>query len=95
MRRSQLFGAAAAALLASFGAQAAAPATAIIHAGQLLAVPGRDPLTNATVVVTDGKVREIRSGFADPGAVGLPADTAVINLRTSSCYPVSSTCTCT
>jgi len=87
MRRSQLFGAAAAALLASLGAQAAAPATAIIHAGQLLAVPGRDPLTNATVVVTDGRVREIRTGFADPGAVGLPADTAVINLRNMFVLP--------
>ena len=87
MRRSQLFGAAAAALLAGLGAQAAAPATAIIHAGQLLAVPGRDPLTNATVVVTDGKVREIRTGFADPGAVGLPADTAVINLRNMFVLP--------
>ena len=38
-------------------------------------------MTNATVVVADGKVREIRSGFADPAAVGLPANTAVINLR--------------
>src|SRR5687768_4175627 len=87
MLRSQLFAAAAAALLTGVGAQAAAPATAIIHAGQLLAVPGRDPLTNATVVVADGKVREIRSGFADAAAVGLPADTAVINLRDKFVMP--------
>jgi len=91
MRKSQLFGATAAALLACAGAlpsaQAAAPATAVIHAGRLLAVPGREPLTNATLVVADGKVREIRSGFADPGAVGLPADTSVIDLRDKFVLP--------
>jgi imidazolonepropionase-like amidohydrolase len=89
MRRSQLFGATAAALLACVGAQAAAPApaNAVIHAGQLLAVPGREPVTNATVVVADGKVREIRTGFAEPAALGLPADTAVIDLRNMFVMP--------
>jgi imidazolonepropionase-like amidohydrolase len=88
MRRSQLFAAVAAAL-ACIGAQiaAAAGANAVIHAGQLLAVPGQAAVTNATVVVADGKVREIRSGFADAAAVGLPADTAVINLRDKFVMP--------
>ncbi len=89
MRRSQLFGAAVA-LLACFAmaqTTAAAPANAVIHAGQLLAVPGRDPVASATVVVVDGKVKEIRAGFADPAAVGLPADTAVINLRDKFVLP--------
>lgn len=89
MRRSQLFVAAAAALLGCIAARAAAPAgaNAVIHAGQLLAVPGQAPLANATVVIADGKVREIRSGFAEPAAVGLPADTAVINLRNMFVMP--------
>src|ERR1044072_8905499 len=88
MRRSQLFGVAAA-LLACLGAHgaAAAGANAVIHAGKLLAVPGRDPVSNATVVIADGKVREIRSGFADPSAVGLPAGTQVINLRDKFVMP--------
>jgi imidazolonepropionase-like amidohydrolase len=84
MRRVQLFAAVIALLAGTTAAAqpaAAAAANAVIHAGQLLAVPGRDPVANATVVVADGKVREIRSGFADPAAVGLPADTVVINLR--------------
>lgn len=88
MRRSQISGALAA-LLAVLGAQvvAAAGASAVIHAGQLLAVPGQQPVSNATVVVADGKVREIRSGFAEPSALGLPADTQVINLRDKFVMP--------
>ncbi|HET9444881.1 MAG TPA: amidohydrolase family protein [Steroidobacteraceae bacterium] len=88
MRRSQLFGAAVA-LFACVATQATAAtaASAVIHAGQLLAVPGRDPVANATVVVVDGKVKEIRSGFVDPAAVGLPADTNVINLRDKFVLP--------
>jgi imidazolonepropionase-like amidohydrolase len=89
VRRSQLFGAAVALLacVAATQAGAATAASAVIHAGQLLAVPGRDPVANATVVVVDGKVKEIRSGFADPAALGLPADTRVINLRDKFVLP--------
>ena len=64
-------------LLAS--ATFAAPA-AIIHAGQLLETPGKTPLKQATLVVVDGKVREVRAGFADAAALGLPATTRVIDL---------------
>jgi imidazolonepropionase-like amidohydrolase len=89
MRRVQLFAAVIAWLACTTAAQpaAAAAANAVIHAGRLLAVPGRDPVANATVVVADGKVKEIRSGFADPAAVGLPADTVVINLRDKFVLP--------
>ena len=88
MRKARLFCAVAAAVLASSAAQAAEPAaTAVIHAGQLLAVPGRPAVSNATLVVADGKVREVRSGFAEPAALGLPADTAVIDLRNKFVMP--------
>ncbi|MEM9600699.1 MAG: amidohydrolase family protein, partial [Pseudomonadota bacterium] len=37
--------------------------TTLIHAGTLIAVPGEAPLTNRTIVVEDGKVARIVSGF--------------------------------
>ncbi|QXQ07174.1 amidohydrolase family protein [Sphingosinicellaceae bacterium] len=64
-------------LLAS-AAFAAPPA--VIHAGQLLETPGKPPLVQATLVVVDGKVREVRQGFVDPAVLGLPAATKVIDL---------------
>src|SRR5262245_19652911 len=72
------------AALAALGAAsaAAAPArTAIVQAGTLLSVPGEAPQTNATVVIVDGLVREIRPGFADAAALSLPADTPVVDLK--------------
>ncbi|MDB5697070.1 MAG: hypothetical protein JWN21_2613 [Sphingomonas bacterium] len=47
---------------------AAAQQTTFIHAGQLLDRPGQSPRGNSTVVVRDGKVVEIRDGFAAPDA---------------------------
>ena len=48
-------------------ALAAAPAlaeTTLIHAGTLLAVPGKAPTSNQTVVVRDGMIAEVVDGFA-------------------------------
>jgi imidazolonepropionase-like amidohydrolase len=56
------------------------PTPAIVHAGQLLETPGRPPLDKVTVVIVDGKVKEVRPGFIDPEAAGLPAQTKVIDL---------------
>jgi len=50
-------------------AQTPAPApvkVTYIHAGQLLDRPGERPRGNSTVIVRDGKVAEIRDGFAAP-----------------------------
>ena len=42
------------------GAQDTAPAgSAIVHCGTLLAVPGEAPMRNATVIVRDGRIREM------------------------------------
>ena len=61
---------------------AAAPTrTAIIHAGTLLSVPGQQPQTNVTVVVDQGTIKEIRPGFSDAGALSLPADVTVVDLK--------------
>ena len=63
------------------------PAFSVIHAGQLLAVPGKPALAKATVVVENDKVKEIRSGFVDAAALGLPADTPVVDLTNSFVMP--------
>jgi imidazolonepropionase-like amidohydrolase len=63
-------------------AEAAEPARAVIvQAGTLLSVPGEAPQTNATVVIVDGVIREIRPGFVAAAALSLPADTPVVDLK--------------
>src|SRR4051794_24815122 len=60
-------------------AWAAAPPAppSIIHAGELLQTPGKAPLSQATLVVQDGLVKEVRAGFLDSSALGLPGNTQV------------------
>lgn len=65
----------------------AAAQTSIIHAGQLLAVPGEAPVVHTTVVVVDGKVSSIEPGFATAEALHLPASTPVLDLSNSFVMP--------
>ena len=59
----------------------AAEAVTVIHAGTLIADPGRDPLRNATVVVRGRTIESVQSGFIDlPGA-------RVVDLRTATVMP--------
>jgi imidazolonepropionase-like amidohydrolase len=79
-----------AALSASIPASATAlapPPFSIIHAGQLLAVPGKQPVARATIAVDKGSIKEIRRGFMDAAALGLPADTPVIDLTDKFVMP--------
>lgn len=64
-----------------------ASAETVIHAGQLLAVPGKAPVSKATLVVADDKVKEIRAGYVDAAALGLPAGTPVIDLTNAFVMP--------
>lgn len=59
----------------------------IIYAGKLLAVPGERPIGQATIVTENGKVRSIQQGYADAAALGLPTDTAVIDLKDKFVLP--------
>ena len=63
-----LLASAAPAQQAAPAAAAAAPASTVTYvlAGQLLARPGEAPRGPSTVVIRDGKVAEVRSGFATP-----------------------------
>ena len=92
MNRLTLVGAAAA--LLGLAPAALAPTAwaletpaSIIHAGQLLETPGVAPLSHATLVVVDGKVKEVRDGFLDATALGLPAGTRVIDLSSMFVMP--------
>jgi len=59
--------------------------TTLIHAGELLAVPGESPLRNQTVVVEGDRVVEVRGGFADAAEFG--DDVTVIDLREAFVLP--------
>ena len=88
MKRFALLAASALALSAPAPAQTAQTATApatepvkVIHAGTLIAEPGRAPLRNASVIVRGRQIAEVRQGFADvPGA-------QVIDLRNATVLP--------
>lgn len=57
----------------AFFAAAATPSLAdvtVIHAGQLLAVPGEAPDNNQTIVIRNGRIDEVVNGFAAPGSFG-------------------------
>jgi imidazolonepropionase-like amidohydrolase len=57
------------ATLAVFALAAPAAAETIyIHAGRILDVPGRAPRGPSTIVVTDGRVAQVRDGYAAPEA---------------------------
>ncbi len=61
-------------------APAAEPVT-VIHAGTLIAEPGKAPLRNASVIVRGRRIAEVRPGFADvPGA-------QVVDLRSATVLP--------
>src|SRR5262249_20816377 len=71
----------------SSGEPLAPPAFTVIHAGQLLAVPGKAPVAKATVVVEQDKIKEVRSGYVDAAALGLPANTPVLDLTNGFVMP--------
>jgi imidazolonepropionase-like amidohydrolase len=63
------------------GVRAAAPDTpaanervTLIYAGRLLAFPGQPPLTRQTVVVRDGLIVELRSGYTPAAAFANPTE---------------------
>ncbi|MEA1072803.1 amidohydrolase family protein [Sphingomonas sp. LY160] len=62
-------------------APAPAPAVTVIHAGTLLAEPGKSPRRNVSIVVRGRTIAEVRDGFIDtPGA-------RVVDLRGATVLP--------
>ena len=59
--------------------------TTLIHAGELLAVPGESPSSRQTIVIENDRIIEIRNGFVD--AAGFDGDVIVIDLRNMFVLP--------
>ncbi|WOJ96587.1 amidohydrolase family protein [Congregibacter brevis] len=72
------------ALGAVFAMTPALASTQLIHAGELLAIPGKKPLKEQTVVVVDGRIREVVDGYQS--ASEYDAD-SVIDLKDSFVMP--------
>jgi imidazolonepropionase-like amidohydrolase len=70
----------AAALASSASAAIAAPT--YIHAGRLIAVPGKAPLGPSTIIVDNGSIVEVRDGHVPP-----PVGAAAIDLRDRTVLP--------
>ncbi len=51
----------------------------IIHAGKLLAIPGKQPKAEQTIIIEDGIILEVRAGYAQPKEFG--DDVSVIDLK--------------
>ncbi|MEW6991687.1 amidohydrolase family protein [Colwelliaceae bacterium 6441] len=59
--------------------------TQVIHAGELLAVPGQAPLKKQTVVIVDGKISDIKKGFV--AAKSIDKDATLVDLSKSFVMP--------
>ena len=64
------------------GSSAALAAPVYIHAGRLIAVPGRAALGPSTIVVDGGRILEVRAGLAAP-----PAGTQLVDLSSRTVLP--------
>lgn len=55
----------------------------VVHAGTLLAVPGKKPQSDMSIIVRNDRIDRIESGFVPEGDVGAPAGSAieVVDLR--------------
>lgn len=63
------------------------PPAQLVHAGHLLDQPGRPMRGASTLVIRAGKVEAVHAGLLDAVRLGLPADTAVVDLRDKYVLP--------
>jgi imidazolonepropionase-like amidohydrolase len=68
-------------------AATAQAATQLIHAGRLLDRPGRPARGPSTLAVRDGRIVAVHDGVRSAADLGLPADTAVIDLSSKFVLP--------
>ena len=75
----------AAVVITASGASAAMAGVKVIHAGELLAVPGSAPEQEQTVVVENGRVTQVVDGYRDAGEFG--EDAELIDLKDKFVMP--------
>ncbi|WP_417451490.1 amidohydrolase family protein [Kordiimonas sp.] len=68
----------------SFAGSAIAEVT-VIHAGELLATPGKAPKKEQTVVIENGKIKAVQAGYIDAAQYG--DDATVVDLKDSFVMP--------
>lgn len=66
-------------------AKAPETTTTIIHAGELLAIPGQQPLSKQSIIIENDRIREVRSGFVSPADIG--AEARIIDLSSDFIMP--------
>ncbi|AOS97157.1 hypothetical protein AUP74_01726 [Microbulbifer aggregans] len=81
MKKSILAATAVAATITAFLSSGAFAKTTIIHAGQLLAVPGEKPLPERSIFIEDGVITDVREGYVEEGTA------SVIDLKDSFVMP--------
>jgi len=59
--------------------------TQVIHAGSLLSIPGKEPVKNQTLVITDGVITAVKKGFVKPKEISKNA--TLIDLSSSFVLP--------
>ena len=59
--------------------------TTIIHAGEMLAIPGKAVRVKQTIVIEDERIVEIRKGYSDPGE--FEGEVTVIDLKDQFVLP--------
>lgn len=72
-------------LLLSFLSVSVPAKTLVIHAGNLLAVPGEKVLSQQTIVIEDQRIKSIHAGFLDPQSVAKGAE--LVDLKDSFVMP--------
>jgi len=58
----------------------------IVHAGELLAVPGKEPRRTMSIIITEGTITGVRDGLVSPADAGVP-DATVVDLSDSFVLP--------
>ncbi|RMA64672.1 metal-dependent hydrolase family protein [Ulvibacter antarcticus] len=62
--------------------------TTVIHAGTVLTIPGDKPKKNQSIIIKDGKIKEVRNGFLMATELGLASEEIeLIDLKNSFVMP--------
>ena len=67
------------------GSAAFAQSVTVIHAGELLAIPGQPSQREQTIIIDGERIREVRNGYADPASIA--ADATYIDLSDQFVLP--------